>query len=194
MVSQAKVSQLKNGFTLVEVLMSVVVAAVLLGLAVPSFTTFTKNRLITSQANEFVTSLALARSEALKRVSRVTVCRSANGSTCVSSGNWEQGWIVFNDKNNNGQVNATGNPDTHEQVLKYVSELENGNTLKGSSNVAAYVSYVSTGNSKLLSGAFQSGTLVLCDDRGAGDHARVIAVNVTGRVRVEDTVPDSCDP
>jgi type IV fimbrial biogenesis protein FimT len=191
---RAMISEPQKGFTLIEVLMSVLVAAILLGLAVPSFTTFTKNRLITTQVNEFVSSLGLARSEALKRISRVTVCRSATGTSCADSGSWEQGWIVFNDKNNNGQVNATGDSDTNEQVLKYASTLKGGNTLKGSGNVAAYVSYVSTGNSKLLSGAFQSGTLALCDDRGVGGHARAITVNITGRARVESTAPDSCQP
>lgn len=183
----------QSGFTLIEIFISVLVAAILLALAAPSFTEFTKNKRLTTQANEFVSSLALARSEALKRVSRVTVCRSSNGSTCATSGGWQQGYIVFNDKNNNGQPNPnTSNPDINEPIFKVVSPLTNGMTLNGSSNVSAYISYVSSGQSKMLSGAFQSGTLLLCDDRGAGDHAKTISISVTGRVRVEPTAPGSC--
>lgn len=182
-----------RGFTLVEVMISVVAAAVLLALATPSFTEFTKNKRITTQANEFISSLALARSEALKRVERVTVCSSPNGTTCASSGNWNQGYIVFNDKNNNGQVNPTGDPNTNEAILKVVSALAGANTLDGSSTVAAYVSYVSSGHSRTTGGAFQSGTIALCDDRGAA-HGKEISVSVTGRVRVETGAPASCTP
>lgn len=177
-----------SGFTVIEVLISLLVAAILLSLATPSFIEFTKNKQITTQANEFISSLALARSEALKRVSRVTVCRSASGSSCANSGNWDQGYLVFNDDDDDGTV------DGGEQILKVVSALPTGFTLDGSTDVADYVSFVSTGHSKLTSGAFQSGTIVLCDDRGAGPHARAITVNVTGRVRVESAAPDSCTP
>jgi type IV fimbrial biogenesis protein FimT len=165
-------------------MISIVVAAVLLALASPSFVEFTKNRRITAQANEFVSTLSLARSEALKRVSRVTVCASSNGTSCT--GGWNQGYLVFNDDNNNGSV------DGGESILKVVSALAGANTLNGiTGTVASYVSYVSSGHSKLTSGAFQSGSIALCDDRGVS-HGRAITVNVTGRVRVESTEPTSC--
>lgn len=174
----------QTGFTVVELMISIVVAAVLLALASPSFVEFTKNRRITAQANEFVSTLSLARSEALKRVSRVTVCASSNGTSCT--GGWNQGYLVFNDDNNNGSV------DGGESILKVVSALAGANTLNGiTGTVASYVSYVSSGHSKLTSGAFQSGSIALCDDRGVS-HGRAITVNVTGRVRVESTEPTSC--
>lgn len=181
---------LYKGFTIIELLIAVLVAAILLALASPSFTTLTMNKRITTQANELVSSLALARSEALKRVERVTVCRSANGTSCAGSGGWHQGWIVFNDRDNDAQV------DGGEPIIKAVSALPNGTTLLGTTDVRGYISYVASGHSKLTSGAFQSGSLVLCDSRGPGEHTRVIAVNVTGRVRVEASDADlaSCDP
>lgn len=184
----------RKGFTLVEVLITLVVAAILLGLATPTITTLTRNKMITTQANELVSSLALARSEALKRVSRVTVCKSADGSSCTNTGSWDQGWIVFNDSDNDAQVGSSTGVGTSQQIIKVYSALDGGNTLTGSTNVANYVSYVSSGHSKLIDGTFQAGSLVLCDDRGAGEHAREITVNITGRVRVESDAPASCAP
>lgn len=182
--SLAMTPRAQTGFTVIELMISIVVAAVLLALASPSFVEFTKNRRITTQANEFISTLALARSEALKRVSRVTVCASSTGTSCT--GSWSQGYIVFNDDDNDATV------DGGEPILKVVSALAGtNNTLDGSSDVAAYVSYVSSGHSKLTSGTFQSGTFALCDDRGAS-HGKAITVNVTGRVRVESTAPGSC--
>lgn len=179
-------SPAQNGFTLMELLMSIVFAAVLLALASPSFVEFNQNRRITNQANEFVSSLALARSEALKRVSRVTVCRAnSTGTACAGAGNWGDGWIVFLDPDNSGTRGGG------EQILKVVSALPFSNDLDGSSNVAAYVSYTSSGHSKTTAGAFQSGSFVLCDERGA-TKGRTISINVTGRVRVESAAPSSC--
>lgn len=178
-----------KGFTLIELLIFVLVAAILLGLAVPSFVTLTKNKRVTTNTNEFVSTLALARSEALKRVARVTVCKSANGTSCTTSGGWEQGWIVFNDLDNDAAVDGGS-----ETVLKYVSALSTGTTLRGTSNVANYISYVSGGQTKLINLTFQSGSIILCDDRGAGPHARNINLAVTGRTRIETTDPTNCTP
>lgn len=182
----------KKGFTVIDLMMTLAVAAVLLALAIPSFNTLALNKRITAQTNEFLSSLALARSEALKRVSPVTVCRSANGTTCANSGGWEQGWIVFNDKDKDAQVDSTGNAATNEPILKYVTTLPGSNTLRGSTNVASYISFVSSGSTQLTSGAAQLGTLVLCDERGAGDHARIVSLSITGRSRVTSTAPTSC--
>ena len=178
----------QKGFTIVELIIGLSVAAILLSLAVPSFSTLVMNNRITTQANEFISSLALARSQALKRVSRVTVCGSADGASCAGSGGWQQGWIVFADDDNDAAV------DGGEEILRVYSALEGGNTLVGNTNVANYISYVASGSTRLTGGAFQTGTLVLCDSRGAGPHARAINVSVTGRSRVEDTSPVTCTP
>jgi type IV fimbrial biogenesis protein FimT len=179
---------IQKGFTLIELFIALSVAAILLTLAMPSFSTLTMNKRITTQTNDFIVSLALARAEALKRVRRVTVCPSANGSSCAGSADWEQGWIVFANLDDDATV------DSGEVILQAHSALDGGNTLRGSANVASYISFLSSGSARLIGGAFQSGTLVLCDERGAGDHARAINLSVTGRSRVEYTAPDTCAP
>ncbi len=176
------------GFSILDLIIAMAVAAILLTLAIPSFGTLNMNKRITTQSNNFISTLALARSQALKRVSRVTVCNSSNGTSCSGSGTWEQGWIVFADTDNDATV------DSGEDILSVYSALDGGNTLRGSSNVTNYISYVASGSTRLTSGAFQTGTLVLCDSRGSGEHARAINISATGRSRVESTSPVTCTP
>lgn len=180
--------QMQRGFTLVEFLITVSVAALLVTLAVPSFSAMMMNQRVTTQTNDFISTLALARAEALKRVSRVTVCRSSTGNACAASGGWEQGWIVFADDDNDVTL------DNGEEILMVRSTLEGSNTLRGSTNVAGNISYVASGTARLPGGGAQVGTLSLCDERGAGEHARTIAISATGRVRMESADPATCEP
>lgn len=113
----------KRGFTLVELLITIVVASILIAVAVPAFSSFVQNNRITAQTNELVTAIATARSEAIKRKQGVTVCNSSDGATC--SGSWDQGWILFTDANSNGTVDA-GDNDT---VLRVWGPFNGGMTI-----------------------------------------------------------------
>ena len=75
----------QRGFTIIELMMTVTVLALLLGIAVPSFMETVRNNRIISQNNELISSLNLARSEALKRGGSVSVCASADQATCSGS-------------------------------------------------------------------------------------------------------------
>lgn len=83
-----------QGFTLYELMITVAVAAIILSFGVPSFTTFMANNRATTHANELVTALNLARSEATRRGMAVTVCSSTNNSTCNGDTDWSTGWVV----------------------------------------------------------------------------------------------------
>ena len=99
-------SQMKMvGFTLIELMVTLAVLAVLAGIAAPSFMAMIRDNRITTQANNLVGSIQLARSEAAKRGVQITIRH--NGAT---ANNWDNGWIVFTDWDADGAFNPSGFP------------------------------------------------------------------------------------
>lgn len=97
----------QSGFTLVELLITVAIVAVLASLAVPSFRTMLVKRSVQAAADTFVSDMRYARSEAIKRSARVSVCRSSTGTSCsLVGGLWKEGWIVFVDADGDGAFDA----------------------------------------------------------------------------------------
>jgi type IV fimbrial biogenesis protein FimT len=83
-----------RGFTLVELIITLFILAIVLVVALPGFSTLTLSTRLKSYANEVVGSVYLARGEAIKRNAPMTMCITANGTSCAGSGSWAQGWIV----------------------------------------------------------------------------------------------------
>lgn len=162
-----------SGFTMIELLVTLSIAAIMVTLAVPSFSTFLLNNRLTSQTNDLVLALASARSEAVKRGISVTVCSRATDSTCAGSTTWNNGWLVFVDNDGDGTKDVD---DT--EILNVRSSLEGSNTLTGA---RARVIFQNTGTL----GALSNGTFRLCDSRGTGD-AKSIAVSMQGRATSSD--------
>ena len=170
-----------RGFTLLEVLVVLALLAVLLSLAAPSFIGLRQKHQMQSQAEQLQASLLLARSEALRRQQRVTLCvresSPGEGPHCASAGTWAQGWVVFVDGNDNGRREAS------EAVLQLHQALPGFLTLQGNATVDSYISYGPQGRSQSTSGAFQAGTLTLC---GAGQaHVWRVVINAVGKPRLE---------
>ena len=86
-----------KGFTLIELLVTLAVAAIALGIAVPSFKSTIVNNRSLSMGDEMVVALNFARSEAIKRGARVSICPSLDAASCSTATNWAKGWIVFVD-------------------------------------------------------------------------------------------------
>src|SRR5512139_2321047 len=82
-----------RGFTLIELMTTITIVGILAMVAVPSFNEAALSSKLNTLANNFVASAQLARSEAIKRNSPVTLCASANGTSC--GGNWRDGWVVL---------------------------------------------------------------------------------------------------
>lgn len=184
--AQRRTRALQRGFTLVELLIVLAVAAVLVLYVVPSFSALATSSKLTAASNALLSSMHLARSEAIKRNSRVVMCKTADGLSCASAGGWEQGWIVFQDTNNDG------NRDAGESVIQRIEPLRESLRLTGNSSVAKYVSFLSTGATKLLAGGFQAGTVTVCSLSATGGEARQIVLNAVGRPRVQRVAVASC--
>lgn len=102
-----------RGFTLLELMVTIAVGAILMALALPSFQgTFRSNRLATT-ANKMTAAIALARSDAIKTTRAAGVCGSTDGTSCTAS--WAGGWLVWQDTDRNGALNG------NEAVLSYFS-------------------------------------------------------------------------
>lgn len=159
-------SSLPRGFTLTKLLVVLTIVALLATVAMPSMAAVIDSIRLGSASNVFLSNLQLARSEAIKRNSRVVLCMSANGVVCASTGGWEQGWIVCHDANNNGAF------ENGEAIIERVQPLAGGIKFTGNLSVAKYVSFVSTGGgSKLVSGAFLAGTFTLFQQSASAGQA-----------------------
>jgi type IV fimbrial biogenesis protein FimT len=133
-----------TGFTLVELLITIVVASILLAIGVPAFKDFIKNNRVTAQANDLVSAIQLARSEALKRGTVMVVCASNDQATCTGKDTWLDGWIVFSDLNRNGAPDiGTGKClETEDCVMLRRKGLSSGGTL---TTIADNVRFLATG-------------------------------------------------
>jgi type IV fimbrial biogenesis protein FimT len=170
----------QRGFTLMELMVTVSIAGIMMGIAIPSFTSTIKNSRITAQVNEFTTSLNLSRSEAVKRGVRITLCKSSNGTTCVADGattNWSQGWIVFSDENSNNAYNSAT-----ETLLRVQGAAQGNVTIIGDTDVDDSISYLSGGQ------VDKTGIVTICDDR-VSEMGKSITINATGRSKID---PNQC--
>lgn len=160
--------RLQSGFTLYELLITLLVVGVILTLGVPNLTQFTANSRLTGAANDLHAAFQLARSEAARAKTNITICASADpfagNSDC--NGTWEQGFIVFLD--DNGDIARAGAAET---VLRAHGPLDNEIILAVANN-ATYFSYASTGLGRGdVGGNPAVSQIVMCDKRGNIDGA-----------------------
>lgn len=157
----------KRGFTLIELMVTISVLAILMTIAAPNLQTLLQNSRLSSQASGLVGDLSFARAEALKLGSPVAVCASADGATCSGATNWETGWIVFNDANSSSAVDGAETP------LRVTPALTGNNTMGAGRPL---VRFSPQGYSVGFTTTFSA-----CDSRGAAS-ARSVVLNNQGRV------------
>ncbi|MEE9327865.1 MAG: GspH/FimT family pseudopilin [Cocleimonas sp.] len=176
MFTHKKKSYYGKGFTLLELMITVVIAGILASMAVPSFSQAIQNNRMSTQINELLATLNYARSEAIKRNINVSVCKSNNGTTCGVV-NWKDGWLVFVDTDADGVVDG-------EDVLRVHKGLSGGNSMAYSvTNTSdTFVSYESSGEVEGFTPP-SKGIFTLCDSRGDGEK-KGIEISSTGRGRV----------
>jgi type IV fimbrial biogenesis protein FimT len=98
----------RSGFTLIELIMTITVAAILLAIGVPSFKYVTSANRASSEINALLGDMQFARGEAIKEGQTITICAAANGvPPCLGTTAWQTGWIVFSDVAGNGVFGGT---------------------------------------------------------------------------------------
>jgi len=162
----------ERGFTLLELMMTVAVAAILVVVGIPGMRSLVQNNRAAAASNSLVSALNLARSEALKRGTSVSVCASSDGASCSSD--WAQGWIVATDSASGTTAPAPGT------VIQSWEGLDGGASLS-EANGNDFVRYQASG----LSSAKRDFTLTIPDC--TGKQGRKISISVTGRVSVQET-------
>lgn len=176
--------RLQAGFTLYELLITVIIVGVILSFGLANLGDFTRNGRMTATANDLHAAFHLARSESARAKTNITICASANsmaaGAQC--GGTWDQGYIVFVDTD--GDVVVDGGAET---ILRRHGPVEDGVTMTfaGGANFFGYsANGLGRGN---VGGNIAVSQVVMCDQRGnitaAGGNsaARLFVVTPLGR-------------
>ncbi|WP_084191444.1 GspH/FimT family pseudopilin [Algiphilus aromaticivorans] len=170
-----------RGMTLIELLVTLAVAAIILTVGVPSFRDLMQDIRATTVTNRLMASIQHTRSEAVRRGMPVTLCASDDGATCTNvaptdSADFSQGWIVVSGYPGDpgSELLRVHSPDVGD--IDIPENLSNGHSL----------TYSPTGETRAPGGAFIAGNLQICHD---GRDRRVI-ISKTGRPRV---AKQACD-
>ncbi|MEH6518574.1 MAG: GspH/FimT family pseudopilin [Halioglobus sp.] len=180
-----------KGFTLVELMITLIIAAILLAVAAPGFRSLIERNRLQSAGSNLYASLMLARSEALKRNQPIGVCKgtaTASAASCTTSGTdgtWEGGWVVHLDPNNPSTLDPN-------DVLATRLALKAGDTLR-----VVKTSSLSTKLNGLTyrpdGGASEDASFILCNSDADTTTRRLITVELTGRPRLSQSA-GNCTP
>lgn len=164
----------RDGFTLIELMITVVVLGVVLAITAPAMGNLVRSNRVTANANAVVSSMQYARSEAVKNAQPVVVCASSDQSTCDGAGStdWSVGWISFVDANDNGTFEAA-----NDRRLRVRGPLDNATLSSGGQGM---VTYRPTGQ------VDQTLSLTLAPKKCEGKQQRGIDLNLIGRPNVQE--------
>jgi len=160
-----------NGFTLLEVLITILIISILIAITVPVSKDLINKSKASTQIYSLSSMLYYARSEAIKRRETVIACPSKNQKQCSS--NWEDGQLVYI---------AASNSQTPKTILRVFQEKRPQGKLTFSSST---IQFSPTG--KVARG---NGTFVYCPEYNNNEYARSLILSKTGRIRTSSTQSD----
>lgn len=165
-----------RGFTLIELMVTVAVLAILSALALPNMARFVANARASAIVNEYMAAINLARSEAVRLGTRVTICAASAVGTCAAGGNnWQPGFIVFTDAGVAGAVDGT------DVVIKERNAQGGMFSVMGSGGYRR-ISYVANGQ---LESGFMVGGITFAPSSD-GTTYRYICISRSGRPRMDE--------
>ena len=177
----------QSGFTLYELLITLLIVGVLLTIGVPNMAGFMQNSRMAATANDLHSSFQLGRSEAARSKDNITICASTNSTNrpaATCSGEFEDGWIIFQDTNGN-IVRDAGEP-----LLRSHPAVADGITIS-TPGQDDYFSYAPTGLGRgNVTGTPAVSTAIICDERGntigagGSSAARLVMITPLGRANV----------
>lgn len=175
------------GFTLVELMIVLSIAAILAALAAPSFTKTIRSVNMSSAVNSFIADASFARSEGVRRGGDMVMCRSndpeAANPSCATGSGWESGWIVFYDQDSTQSVTSG------DLILRRQALITGVNTIEASSTTKLV--FTATGRLQNLSGGAMSLTFG-SPPNYSSEEQRMVCVSVGGRVKIKGDGYTSC--
>jgi type IV fimbrial biogenesis protein FimT len=174
----------QRGYTLAELMTTLTVVGVSLSFAIPTFMTVVNNNRRATAVNQLVSTMHLARSEAVTRNLQVTICPSTDGIRCEATP-WEKGWLAFPDLDSDRQV------DANEVVIATGNDFSNIDI--STIEFPTFLVYRPNGRVMVNNIGQNTGQLTFCDKRGA-DHARVVVINSSGQPRLSEYQMDGSKP
>ncbi len=177
-----------RGFTLIELMITLVVAAILIAIAAPSFTTLIINNRSDGLAEELAAALQVTKAEAVKRGRRVSLCASNNdGSGCA--GDWTNGWLVFVDSAASDEA-AAPVLGAATDVVRHIDDLHEDAVINATNDGANvnFVRYTSTGQLARIGGPANTAPVILNAriDGCKGERQRAITIGVAGMMDVDE--------
>ncbi len=165
-----KITHYGRGTSLLELLVTMSVVGILFSAAIPSFIDFSVRNRIVSYSNEFISAISMARSEAIRRGTTVSICHSDDNATC--SGSWSDGWIVF--ANTDGDSPAV--VDAGEPLIRAFPSLSDNFTMQADAALSADVTFGPDG------AAVTTGVMSVCHDGLAEDARAIVITSLRPRV------------
>lgn len=176
-----------RGLTLIELMVTVALAAMLAGLAAPALSSLMANRSMSAALDAMVSDFRYARSEALKRSAPVSICRSATGTSCAA-GSWHSGWLVFVESAPGGSIGVV---DAGDEILRVQSGLSGLSSIAapGGGNINTAFTFRQTGVA--VSGGNVSAVLTPTGSV-TSTGTRLLCINAVGRASVRAQGVTAC--
>ena len=182
-----------SGFTIIELMLTITIAAVLVTIATPSFRTLIENNRITKVSNEYATAFRLARSNALSKRLATFVCPSDNAGedTPTCGADWTNGLIVYFKPPNTAVANAGTFSSTEDTLILQSSFGENtadSISVAINGDPGGFLGFSPEGFTwQAAAGGNATPTFVICSAERGAESGRAFSFSITGRIFIQDT-------